>query len=114
MQRRDFFLPLLGALAGAWPLAAHAQQKAMPVIGVLGSPSPGSVAADIAAFHDGLNEAGFVEGQNVPIEYRWSEGRLDQLPALAADLVARKVDVIAQSGDDFAPVMRVKPRRSGS
>jgi putative tryptophan/tyrosine transport system substrate-binding protein len=113
MLRREVII-LLGGAAVGWPLAAHAQQKTMPVIGVLGSPLPGSIAADIAAFHDGLNEAGFVEGQNVPIEYRWAEGRLDQLPALAADLVARKVDVIAQSGDDFAPVMRVKPRRSGS
>jgi putative tryptophan/tyrosine transport system substrate-binding protein len=93
VKRRELLLLLSGAMVAA--RALRAQQKAMPVIGVLGSPSPGPVAADIAAFHEGLSEAGFVEGQNVAIEYRWAEGRLDQLPALAADLVARKVDVIA-------------------
>ncbi len=93
MNRRELLL-LLGATVTA-ARAPRAQQRAMPVIGVLGSPSPGPVATDIAAFHGGLSEAGYVEGQNVAIEYRWAEGRLDQLPALAADLVARKVDVIA-------------------
>jgi len=93
VNRRKLMLLLAGALTTA--RALRAQQKAMPVIGVLGSPSPGPVAADIAAFHEGLSEAGYVEGQNVAIEYRWAEGRLDQLPALAADLVARKVEVIA-------------------
>jgi putative ABC transport system substrate-binding protein len=93
VNRRELMLLLGGAMTAARSL--RAQQKAMPVIGVLGSPSPGPVAADIAAFHEGLREAGYVEGQNVAIEYRWAEGRLDQLPALAADLVARKVEVIA-------------------
>jgi putative tryptophan/tyrosine transport system substrate-binding protein len=93
VNRRELMLLLGGAMTAARSL--RAQQKAMPVIGVLGSPSPGAVAADIAAFHEGLSEAGYVEGLNVAIEYRWAEGRLDQLPALAADLVARKVDVVA-------------------
>jgi putative tryptophan/tyrosine transport system substrate-binding protein len=93
MTRRELMLLLGSAMTAA--SAVGAQQKAMPVIGVLGSPAPGAVAADIAAFREGLSEAGYVEGQNVAIEYRWAEGRLDQLPALAADLVARKVDVIA-------------------
>jgi putative tryptophan/tyrosine transport system substrate-binding protein len=92
MNRRELMLLLGGAMTPARSL--RAQQK-VPVIGVRGSPSPGAVAADIAAFHAGLSEAGYVEGLNVAIEYRWAESRLDQLPALAADLVARKVDVIA-------------------
>jgi putative ABC transport system substrate-binding protein len=75
--------------------ALRAEQKAVPVIGYLGSPTPGSYTALVAAFLHGLEELGYIEGQNVAIEYRWAEGRFEQLPALAADLVGRKVDVIA-------------------
>jgi putative ABC transport system substrate-binding protein len=97
LNRRD--LLILGAGAAiAWPLAAHAQRKAMPVIGYLNSRSPGESAPAVAAFRQGLGETGYVEGQNVAIEFRWAEFRYDQLPALAADLVGRNVDVIAASG----------------
>ena len=93
MRRRDFVLLLGGAIAA--PRALRAQQKSMPVIGFLGSTSPGPYSAHVAAFHQGLGEAGYVEGQNVTIEYRWAEGNYDRLAALAADLVARNVDIIA-------------------
>jgi putative ABC transport system substrate-binding protein len=96
MSRRE--LLILGISPVGWPFAAYAQQKAMPVVGFLGGASPGSVAPTVAAFRQGLSETGYVEGQNVAIDYRWAEGRYDRLPALAADLVARKVDLIAADG----------------
>jgi len=96
LNRRD--LLILGGTSIAWPGALRAQQKALPVIGFLGSGSPGPFAPYVAAFRLGLSETGYVEGQNLAIEYRWAEGSYDRLPALAADLVGRQVDVIVTSG----------------
>jgi putative ABC transport system substrate-binding protein len=102
MKRRDVVFMLGGAVVG-WPLTAGAQQMPMPVIGFLG-PFGASMSAQIeleqAAFRQGLSETGYVEGQNVAIEYRQGEGHIDRLPALAADLVARKVHVIVTQGGD--------------
>jgi putative ABC transport system substrate-binding protein len=96
MRRRELMLLMSAAMTTAGAL--RAQQKAMPLIGILGPTSPGPFAGFVAAFHQGLSQTGYVDGQNVAIEYRWAEGHYDRLPALAADLVARKVDVIVAPG----------------
>src|SRR5215472_6207728 len=102
MRRRDFIKVIVGS-AATWPLVAHAQQSALPVVGfVNGASAKGDYAPHLSAFLKGLSEAGYVDGQNVTIEYRWAENQSDRLPAMVADLVHRQVAVIAATGTQAA------------
>jgi len=101
MRRREF-ITIFASAAGMWPLDTRAEQSAIPVIGFLSSASPNAYSGRVAGFCKGLNESGYIDGQNVTIEFRWAQGQYDRLPGFAADLVSQKVGVIVSSGGDVA------------
>ncbi len=107
MRRREF-IKIIGSAAVVWPLVARAQQPAMPVIGFLHSASPNPFAHLVAAYRQGLKDSGYVEGENLAVEYRWAEGQFDRLPSLAADLVRRDVRLIAALGGSTSPLAAKK------
>jgi ABC-type uncharacterized transport system substrate-binding protein len=112
--RRREFITLLGGAAAVWPLAVRAQDSAMPVIGLLDPRSPGTMEDYLRAFRQGLKDTGFVEGENVTIAYRFAEGQFDRLPELAAELVRRRVSVIAAMPRRSRPRPQPRRRRSSS
>jgi len=111
MRRREL-IALLGGAVATWPVGARTQQPVMPVIGFMSGRAPDDSAHLISAFQQGLAETGFVEGQNIAIEFRWAHGDCDRLPALAADLVSRRVAVLVALGGDVSAVVAAKATKT--